>query len=68
VDWCIDALGLAYHPDTSVADYVTDDNHRVFDDHLTKRLDYLHEEAFEAGHAERMYAHGLHRFHAAIQV
>jgi hypothetical protein len=59
VDWCLENIGLGYHPDTVAADYIDAEGRRAFSETEAIKLDRLHEEAFAAGFGERMYDHGV---------
>ncbi|MFT3881359.1 MAG: hypothetical protein QM703_17050 [Gemmatales bacterium] len=59
VDWCLDTIGLGYHPDTVAADYIDDTGKQAFTIQEATELDWLHEKAFAAGFGDRMYSHGL---------
>lgn len=45
--WCIDEIGLGFHPDTPFADYVDQAGNRCFQDDFARRLDLLNERVFE---------------------
>jgi hypothetical protein len=61
-DWCMAHLGLAYHPDTRAAEYVTDDGSQYFDSKTAALLDRLHDEAFALPDADQIYQYGMERF------
>jgi hypothetical protein len=46
VRWCVEQLGLGYHPDTRFADYVEEDGRPAFTPAQALQLDELTEKAF----------------------
>jgi hypothetical protein len=47
VKWCVEEIGLGYHPDTQFADYVDGDGRASFSPADVARLEELAELAFE---------------------
>jgi hypothetical protein len=56
VKWCVDVIGLGYHPDTPFADYVDGDGRATFSSPEAGRLEELADrvfkfcDPFEVGH------------------
>jgi hypothetical protein len=46
VKWCVEQLGLGFHPDTRFAEYVEEDGSPVFTPEQARQLDELTEKAF----------------------
>jgi hypothetical protein len=44
--WCVDRLGLGFHPDTPFADYVDANGERCFDSVTAQQLDEQLQRAF----------------------
>lgn len=66
VDWCLDNIGIGYHPDTRAADYIDRAGQPTFTEAQAKELDRLHNEAFDAGFGDLMYEYGLEGLHARV--
>lgn len=70
VQWCVEVLGLGYHPDTPFSDYVDRDGRATFSSSEAARLEEAAERAFafcdpyEIGQQEfeRLLAEDVGRF------
>lgn len=48
ITWCIQEIGLGFHPDTPFSDYITlEAGKPLFDEPTAERLDHLLERTFE---------------------
>jgi len=65
VEWCVDKIGLGYHPDSRAGDYIAADGDPLFDTDVQLLLDTLHESAVDRG--ELVYDYGLRRFHQLLE-
>lgn len=46
IKWCVEQLGLGYHPDTPFSDYVGQGGQAAFSSEEARQLDELTEKAF----------------------
>ena len=47
VHWCVETIGLGYHPDTSFADYCDPQGNPIFEPAEAEKLNHLQDAAFE---------------------
>lgn len=47
VRWCVENIGLGYHPDTPFEEYITREQEVSFKLEIAARLNELHDRAFE---------------------
>jgi len=47
VRWCVENIGLGYHPDTPFEEYINRERMASFDPKVAERLNGLHDRAFE---------------------
>ncbi len=63
IKWCVEVIGLGYHPDTHFADYVDRDGRAIFSTADAARLEELTECAFQ--HCDP-YEVGQDEFHRLL--